>query len=260
MRSQSGKFTGILNLFDIVCAICLPLNNPGDFASLVPKPSNEHEMTREWFTKRLTKELFSTPIQDILGVSKESRTSYVVSKSSPVAELVAHFSEGNHHALVDGDNVLSQTDLVAFLLAHREHFPEFEGALHEHGLVGRELVTAEAAGSALAAFRQMYKSEAEVRAVPVIGHDGKLVESLSASDLRGLTAYTVASLMIPVVDFLQLFPGKRNLVYCTAEDSLATATALMMESHVHRVWIVDGSHKPQGVMTMSDVIARIGRH
>jgi len=96
---------------------------------------------------------------------------------------------------------------------------------------------------------------AVVSAVAIVDDDGKLVGSLSAADLRGLTESTVSWLhTLPVMEFLQRQHGLvRPPVTCDHKATLKTVVKFMTDNRTHRLWVTDNG-VPDGIVTMTDVL------
>jgi len=98
----------------------------------------------------------------------------------------------------------------------------------------------------------IYKNN--LNAVAVVDEEGKLVETLSASDLRGLTAETVGTIEQPITSF---FVEKREQQTVTEEATLNQIIKKCVAHQVHRVWVVNSDYQPIGVVSFSDVISAL---
>jgi CBS domain-containing protein len=120
-----------------------------------------------------------------------------------------------------------------------------------------------------------------------VQRQGKLVASLSASDLRGVTSDEVdALLLLPVLEFLQRrrattpftcnpsttlhdvslntyiaalffefsFVNLRSLV---PDSALVQVMKSLVENKAHRLWIVDNEQKLLGVITLTDLLCKV---
>ncbi|KAI8929654.1 hypothetical protein BC831DRAFT_258032 [Entophlyctis helioformis] len=129
------------------------------------------------------------------------------------------------------------------------------------GILSRKrVVTVTDSVSALAAFRTLYLHR--VSAVAVVAADsGALVSNLSASDLRGVTHSNLETLIEPVFAYLETEKRQKGqlksdqLRTVDMDSTLDMAVARMLEAHIHRVWIVDVDERPQGVVTLTDVLS-----
>ncbi|CAI7729755.1 unnamed protein product [Closterium sp. NIES-53] len=98
---------------------------------------------------------------------------------------------------------------------------------------------------------------------------GRLLGTLSVSDLRGMDAETLAQLTcMKVRDFLahmaSLTPeGRRPSIMCRMAAPLAEVMALAATNRVHRVWVTGEEDELLGVVSLTDVISacrRAGGH
>ncbi|CAI5993294.1 unnamed protein product [Closterium sp. NIES-64] len=98
---------------------------------------------------------------------------------------------------------------------------------------------------------------------------GRLLGTLSVSDLRGMDAETLAQLTsMKVRDFLahmaSLSPeGRRPSITCRMAAPLAEVMALAATNRVHRVWVTGEDDELLGVVSLTDVISacrRAGGH
>jgi len=109
--------------------------------------------------------------------------------------------------------------------------------------------------SAIESFYFMHSKNLECAAV-VEDRDGKLLGNLSASDLRGITTDKMEMLKDPVFDFVQATTGKppRAPVTCIPTDPINNVMAKAIRHSVHRVWIVDNTQRPIGLVSYRDMI------
>jgi len=90
-----------------------------------------------------------------------------------------------------------------------------------------------------------------------LNDDDNLVGYLSASNLRGITAGTLTSLTLSVTDYLNTLPATEiHCVTATRDMTLRSLINVIVETKVHRVWIIEGkeSKKVIDVVSLSDLI------
>ncbi|KAK6128002.1 hypothetical protein DH2020_038263 [Rehmannia glutinosa] len=101
----------------------------------------------------------------------------------------------------------------------------------------------------------------------VNGKDRKLVGTFSATDLRGCPISQLQScLHMNIVDFLEklldtpqqeacgLRTSTREHITCQPESLLREVVDKAINSHVHRVWVVDGRGLLAGLVSLTDII------
>ncbi|CAG8510161.1 4320_t:CDS:2 [Paraglomus brasilianum] len=85
----------------------------------------------------------------------------------------------------------------------------------------------------------------------------KLLDNLSASDIRHLNEDTVVDALLPVLDYLKkVRKTERRPVVCYEETPLAEVMELAVKNSVHRVWVIEeASERPVGEISMTDMLA-----
>ncbi|KAJ3112143.1 hypothetical protein HDU96_004911 [Phlyctochytrium bullatum] len=182
------------------------------------------------------------------------------------ATLIA-FAKGTHRALISDalrtrpTVLLTQTDVLRHMAGDPARYAgaptEFTSSLGALGFTSRGavLVVAESE-AAIDGYARM--AAKKVPALPVVDEKGVVVDTLSASDLRGMSAATLTNVQLPVREFVKLSPTHRNSTVSLAEtDTLATALKTLVDANVHRAWILDAQGKPIGVVSQSDIIGAV---
>lgn len=277
-----GTITSIVNLWDIVTAICF--NQLFEYYD--DEKLDKELLSESMFTEALKIDTFKLPVVNVVGLSEESKMLWTFNWDVTIDKLLDPFSKGVHRVLIQGlkptasstdatvvitpdmdYRFLSQTDVVRFL--YYSQIPELKAILQKDikslGLVSHNnnnnnknnMVYITTKNAALTGFRKLTLHE--ISAVPVLDEkDGKLVGTVSASDLRGIHQDSFKTTLLPVMEFLQLQHGGqvRAMVTCTANDVLADVMEKVLKNKVHRVWVVDDQQKPVGVVTLSDIICK----
>eukprot|EP00299_Pterocystis_sp_00344_P018290 c9135_g1_i1.p1 GENE.c9135_g1_i1~~c9135_g1_i1.p1 ORF type:complete len:343 (-),score=82.36 c9135_g1_i1:109-1137(-) len=195
---------------------------------------------------------------------------------SPVSSLMEWFTMGIHRIMVqDTDSppgtpngfIVSQSDIVQYLHSHAGMLGAVNNkTLDEHHYLDADTpsigpgrlnpiapdVSLEEAAEQLFAFR--------TSAVPIVEKEtGKLIASLSASDLRGVSFSEIHRLCrMPVLQFLKRHRAHQNITPFTVlrTATLGDVMRMMSEQHCHRVWVVDEDGKLVGVITLTDVLCK----
>jgi len=115
---------------------------------------------------------------------------------------------------------------------------------------------------AIEAFRTMVTKG--VSGVGVIDDHGVLVNSISIRDLKtiGSDARLFWRLYQTVNNFLakekKEFSDKpRHPIYATPQDTLGDIIKSLATHEIHRLFVVDGNHKPIGIISLRDVLLEI---
>lgn len=168
----------------------------------------------------------------------------------------------NHRAvLLDGEGmavgVLSQSDLVQFLYANRNRLGGITSATVDASGMAQSPVSVVCADApAIEAFREM--EELKLSGLAVVDKvGGRLVANISENDFRGLSPKALFDcLSMPVTEYLSKESGEESLVpiTCKSNHTVEDVMRRMIDSHVHRVYLVDARYDPVGVVTATDVL------
>jgi CBS domain-containing protein len=152
--------------------------------------------------------------------------------------------------------MLTQMDIVRYLNAQivDRLGNNSQATIEDIGLLNTRVVSIFTCNKAVDGFQKMYDNN--INAVPVLDENtGKIVANLSASDLRGITYENIASVKMPVLDFLDFMLGKRpRPITCSKSAKVEHVLSKITSENVHRVWITDQTDKVTGVVTLTDII------
>lgn len=207
------------------------------------------------------------PVLDLLHLSPENATHWEYRAGDEVAKLLDPFIKGIHRVIVlhngsdpNASEVCTQADMVRWVYhCHGAFAKNSDKSVEALGLLnGASLVTVTDKETALDAFRKA--ASKELPCVGIVDANGRLVGTISASDLKALDAEHLRFATLNVMDFLAKFsPKSVNPVSAAKQCTLRTIMSKMLQQRVHRVWICDGDHKPIGLVSMTDVI-RVASH
>jgi CBS domain-containing protein len=207
---------------------------------------------------------------EFLGLSLEGKRLWVFSEKDTLDKLFDAFCVGVHRVLV-AHNLLStpywtfitQMDVLRYL---KNQSFQCDSMFHDIFL---QPISSFSLGtmkdkdkvfaltfehSAIRGFRFMLQQN-ELSALPIIDKSGNLIDTLSASDFRGVNLENLKDTLLPVCDFLKKARGKMeyDLVTGTADEPLYSIVDKVMVHGHHRVWIVEGK-KLIGVVSLTDII------
>ncbi|RKO89629.1 hypothetical protein BDK51DRAFT_40627 [Blyttiomyces helicus] len=180
------------------------------------------------------------------------------------------FARGVHRALITDalderpPALLTQTDVLRYVHANMSCVPPSVSLDAPISSIlpsaARKLVTMAADESAISGLIRI--RESKIAALPVVNTSGSVVANLSVSDLRGVTSVELYNLNSPVIEYLKSLspngnPKSLNPIVVTPQDSMRSVLNILVEKHIHRVWVVASAddRRPIGVVSQSDVIA-----
>ncbi|KAI9021978.1 hypothetical protein DFJ74DRAFT_671299 [Hyaloraphidium curvatum] len=155
-------------------------------------------------------------------------------------------------------DVISQTDLLAFLQANAAAFPALAGTtLEALGLTATGVCTTGGnTTTALDAFHKMLVDHHS--AIGLLDEaTGRLVGNLSITDLRGLGSgpESFAALAKPALEFVK--PTARPIVTLPPTATLGQLLETLSANRLRRVYVVaqeDGAEKLDGIVSITDVL------
>eukprot|EP00298_Acanthocystis_sp_HF-20_P010615 c18948_g1_i1.p1 GENE.c18948_g1_i1~~c18948_g1_i1.p1 ORF type:complete len:327 (-),score=125.94 c18948_g1_i1:64-1044(-) len=253
---EAKKFVGFISIIDIV-NFCME--------------DGERMQKRGRSSPRAPQEMFSDLLSEI---TLDGSQFDVLESDSNLEEVLRYFTLGWHRVLVADPSaaentpsgfVISQSDVLNFL---HENSNQVESivtkTLQEHGFLShdapsigpKKLITLSHKASAVQGFRTLYNDH--TNAVAVVDENGKLVDNLSATDLRGIPEESILSLLtLPVLTFLEhVRKVVRQPITCTKRSTLKEVIDILVERRIHRVWIVDDLFHVEGVVSLTDVICK----
>lgn len=210
--------------------------------------------------------------KDVMDFSPETSKLNVLLPQEPLSRVLSVFSS-THRALVvlDGEEqIFTQTDLLRYALDQKSLFQpnvwdmSAKAILSAVAKPGSERnpskpVTILESTHGLTGLKKMYLHK--VNAVAVVSDKGKLLASLSANDLKGLSHNNLEHLHQPVLLFLSaLHRQVPTPIKCPESTSLSVIVERFMEFRAHRIWVVNAQDEPIGVITMSDVVGLLASH
>jgi CBS-domain-containing membrane protein len=197
------------------------------------------------------------PVGELIDFSSRDKFKAVLEEDD-LLTVMGVLSHGTHrvgvmNVLNDIQNLVAQSDIVQ-LLALNVRFlgNDANKQVQDFGLTSRRLVVVNANDSALVSFKRM--NDMRVSAAPIVNDHGVLVGTLSVSDLKGLVVDSFSSLLGSTLDFSQKHHYVQSVpVVCQPTDSFAKVVQEVALSRRHRVWIVDSTQKPVGVISLTDI-------
>uniref|UniRef100_A0A7S3YYK0 CBS domain-containing protein n=1 Tax=Lotharella globosa TaxID=91324 RepID=A0A7S3YYK0_9EUKA len=251
IHEGTNKFMGIVSISDIALSVA--------FRPCYTREGEDvHHLTKKEMEEILKSkgEKLAKPIADIMGLTEEGKYFCVLGEPDPIGRAFHNFSEGAHRALVlrkgdAGPCMLSQTDVARFLLDKLKSEPASHAKASVEKLMNTKIsevpransdlskgkiVSVNASEAALVGFRKLvqyhFPNEWNLAAIPVVSDDdgkgggGKVVETLSSSDLRGLEAEVIMKLMKPIPEYLEELHGTKARKQVTVQGTTTFGEAL----------------------------------
>jgi len=248
------RFVGMIDVFELVQFTARSFFDSEDYATQDDNPLNFEEIFRQLEFEEKT-------AGDLVKESVRAQSLKIFKPEATLGEAARVLSSSDQRILVgdqpDTAYLISQTDVVRFLHKNKTLVPK---ELLETGLyklpnvnVMKDVKSITESSAAMQGFFEMARQG--IMAVAVVDEQNKLVGSLSASDLRGLSEQTLSALTRPALEFIRATSGRDPMppVRCLPTDTLEYAMDLVLKAKVHRVWVTDEGHHPVGVLAMTDI-------
>jgi len=202
---------------------------------------------------------FQLPLQEVINASRRNVLK-PIDKKENLSFLIKNFVQFRVHRVPVSDEgriigIVSQSDIVKYLLFHKDLYKEFMIQKISDLLPNvayKPLVSIRYDHTLLQAFTTIISSG--ITGLPVTDLHGRLVNNLSASDLKGITEQSFFKLEIPIHEILSYRTGKLPPVVCTDKSTLMDVMEKINKTGVHRVWMVDEDFHPIGVVTLTDIL------
>eukprot|EP01089_Gocevia_fonbrunei_P017390 TRINITY_DN5628_c0_g1_i3.p1 TRINITY_DN5628_c0_g1~~TRINITY_DN5628_c0_g1_i3.p1 ORF type:complete len:297 (+),score=31.95 TRINITY_DN5628_c0_g1_i3:138-1028(+) len=201
-----------------------------------------------------------TPLENIINKSNRNLFATVPSDTK-VIEVLSLFATGIHRVAVVGEGsikVLSQTDLLPFIASTKYCESVHYKTVGELKLIKQWIYFISSRQTMLNGLKKL--DEHKVSALGVVDGSGKLIENLSASDIRHVRPELLTKeICLPVKKFMKKHRSKQHwnspLGFCYENTPFAEALHSLMKYKYHRLWVVDSQFRPIGVITLTDVCA-----
>jgi len=245
-----GKYIGLITIGDIVQGLAF---NPWFDKITMQK----EKPTKEDLSRLVKFSILESKVSEIVGeMTEEGKHLIILDENDKLKTALKLFAKGQHRALVvrskGGPCMLSQSDCVKFLsnkLNYEEAIGTKVGLLFERSLSNTNLLdenkqvkSVRADEIALMGYRELgINAKDPLAALPVVdSKTGKVVATLSESDLRGIDEHTLTDLLLPVTEFIKKSDKDTESLLTFEEDTtLGDAIFMLSKKSAHRAWIVD---------------------
>jgi CBS domain-containing protein len=199
---------------------------------------------------------------DLLKQSPRSRNFQVLDKEATLGDVAKVLSHDTHRVLIGQGRdakLVSQSDIVRYLSERKDQLDRqvLDTPVGQLNIIHERVLHVSEHTTTIKAFCHLVRNN--VSALAVLDRQQKLIGTISASDLRGITDESLNKLTLPVLDFLQYTERKApaSLIRCSPDEKLDMAINKLVEAKVHRLWVTDENEKPVGVLALSDVIRTV---
>jgi CBS domain-containing protein len=223
----------------------------------------------------ITKTKIRTLLKGVSTIHGDVDPIYMIPDDSSLLSAVQLMLDKHSHRLVVCDknanlkSLITQSRIVG-LLAYLE-VSQLNATVAELNLT-KDVVTIQSTETAYKAFKLMESKR--ISALAVVNEQGELVGNISVSDIKliGWNADYWNLLGLPIKDYLTQLMYHQESIFirsynfwtldrphtvvlkCKQQDKLKSVVKAMSFFQVHRLYIVDDSKKPIGVISMYDVL------
>jgi len=187
-----------------------------------------------------------------------------IHKDKPLMEVIELLGSVHRVLVVDDDgvpvNIISQLDIVDWCAKNTSYIPSNIALVPVGHVMSPNSVCVKLSDKVFDAFKLCLKMK--FHGIGVVDENGNLQGNLSISSLNFLTPENFHHLLrLSVKRFLEETTGMLVKLPKTVNysDSIESAFKAMHNNHIHRVFVVDQSGKPQGVFSASDAVHLIGK-
>eukprot|EP01125_Pyxidicula_operculata_P020712 TRINITY_DN772_c0_g1_i1.p1 TRINITY_DN772_c0_g1~~TRINITY_DN772_c0_g1_i1.p1 ORF type:complete len:330 (+),score=79.13 TRINITY_DN772_c0_g1_i1:132-1121(+) len=243
---ERRKYIGFLDVLDILHFFLKELTES--------ELSDGFDALKERFSKKKCK--------DIRNIS-ESNAYRPVENSAPLNSAIDLMLQYHVRRVPiinsEGDlvSILTQSRLLQHLAEEVQKFSFCQSSVEELKL-GYKTVTSVTSDTPVKDAYEMMLSQ-NISGVAVVDSNGKLVGSLSVTDLRvvGFNTDLLKKMLLSVGDFVAaVAANKQHSIYSITPDSkISSVVNLFQVNQLHRVFVVDPeSGKPIGVISLNDLL------
>jgi len=211
---------------------------------------------------------FDAPVKEIINFSKCDEpllVPYDISLQKLNSLFATPLPFKPHRALLLNENqelcnVVSQSDIISFAYQRKDQIPSrSRKTLRQLNLI-RPCIMVRIDSPFSDALQILYLNR--VSGIALVDQEGHLRGNFSASDLRGILPDSFHMFYGSTLHFLckgtQSYPKVPKS--CLDTTTLGTALGMLVENHIHRLYIVDELDHPIGIVSLSDIIAVLASH
>jgi len=200
---------------------------------------------------------FNMPVKDVINASNRD-VFHPIEVSETLNFLITNFLQFGVHRVPVTENgqvigIVSQSDVIKYLYRNAEKMPELMSKkLHELRLISGNVITIGNDQTLMKAFTTILVHN--ITGLAVVDLRGRLVNNISASDLKGISLNSFYKLEAAIHEAFLYRPSKLPPVSCGPNAKLGDAMSMMEKTGVHRIFVVDDENRPISVVTLTDVL------
>lgn len=201
-------------------------------------------------------------VSDAIGSTIETMSIWTEAVDRPLFFCMEQFCRGTHHAFcvadgfADEPRMLSQSDLVSYILKNETAMPHISAALDRPvSSIATAATDTIGGGDKLSDAVQLLVRH---HALPVVDSQGTVISTLSASDMKGQLSATIAVIApMTVMDYLLYKNADVVPIPFTVpvDTTVRNAAQAVLQRGMHRVWLQpDTVRGIPGVVSLTDII------
>jgi CBS domain-containing protein len=257
--NQKNKYYGMVEMFDLVEYVTTLFS---DLSSTRLVDLEKMLVSERKFLHATVKDVIRSPFTR----SKSHRTLQTGFSLFTAWEVLA-LTRTNRIAVLGANDdvvdIITPSMLIDFLWQNIEKIGDVADRKVKEFLIEptEELETISNSTKAIVAFREMVRYEKS--GLGVVDDSGKLIDNISARDLRGIhtDANVFWRLWSSITEFKKREKSEHDLpshlVSVHVDDSLYTVVEKMATEHIHRVYVVNHERKPIRVIVQTDILIEI---
>jgi len=204
---------------------------------------------------------FLMPVRDIINASQRDLFQ-PVEITENLHFLITNFLQHAVHrvpVLEKGQivGIVSQSDVIKYLSRNCQGNDIMYKTIEQLGLDHGSVISISNDHTLMKAFTKIVTNN--ISALAVVNMKGKLVNCISASDLKGITLTSFFKLEIPIHEAFLYNPQKLPPVTCGRSTTLGELLKIAERTGVHRVFVVDDENRPTNVITLTNILQIFGQ-
>jgi len=209
------------------------------------------------------KKRFSLPISDVVNASRRDPF-WTIDSEESVGFLINNFLKAGLHRVPVMENgnvvgIVSQSDVVRALFKYKDKISRtVSKKISELNYEKCPVVSVKNDAKLIDAFNIILAND--VTGVAVVDfRTGKLLNNLSANDLKGIREGNFFKLEAQVHQIFSNSTEKKPVVSCSPNNTLWDVINQIENTGVHRVYVVDEEERPKGVISLTDIMRYFSR-